>query len=418
VGGPVRRSTLAHGTRVVTEAVPDARSISVGVWVGIGSRDEPASEAGASHFLEHLLFKGTPSRDARSIAVAVDAAGGDLNAYTAKEHTVFYLRIPARAAAMGLDLLTDIVGQPLLRPEDVIAERDVILEELAGTEDTPEEIVDELLWRALFPDHPLGWDVIGTEETVGAMMPETVSGFFDRWYRPANLVVAAAGAVDHDEVVAAATRLDEVAGRRGPGTEPDREPPLGRVKGPVVRRRRTEQAHLALGWRSVGYRSPDRVALDVLEQILGGGPSSRLFQEVRERRALAYSVYASATEFADCGALVVYAGVGPSRAREALAVMTGIVEGLAADGITDEELETAKGYLEGSMWLGLEDNPSRMGRLGWWELTEGRVPPPEEYLGELAALTRKDVSRVAASVLGGERALAAIGPFDRTKLLG
>jgi predicted Zn-dependent peptidase len=414
----VRRSTLPHGTRVVTEAVPGARSISAGVWVGVGSRDEPAEQAGASHFLEHLLFKGTPRRDARDIAVAVDAAGGDLNAYTAKEHTVFYLRVPAGAAAMGLDLLADIVGQPLLRPEDVAAERDVILEELAGTEDSPEETVDELLWRALFPDHPLGWDVVGTEETVAAMTPEAVVAFFERWYRPANLVVAAAGAVDHDEVVAAARQLDNLAGGRGgPGQRPDRLLPGASIKSRSVRRRRTEQAHLALGWRSVGYRDGDRVKLDVIEQILGGGPSSRLFQEVRERRALAYSVYASATEFVDCGALAVYAGVAPTRAREALTVVSDIVRDLAANGVTDEELAVAKGYLEGSLWLGLEDNPSRMGRLGWWEMAEGRVPPPEEYLAQLAALTREDVNRVAARVLGGDQVLAAVGPFDEAKLL-
>jgi predicted Zn-dependent peptidase len=413
----VRRSTLQHGTRVVTEAVPGARSISAGVWVGVGSRDEPAERAGASHFLEHLLFKGTPERDARQIAVAVDAAGGDLNAYTAKEHTVFYLRVPSGAASMGLELLADIVGQPLLRPEDVSAERDVILEELAGTEDSPEETVDELLWRALFPDHPLGWDVVGTEETVAAMTPAAVVAFFEQWYRPVNLVVAAAGAVDHEQVVQAARRLDELSGRRGAGRRPDRPTPGPQVQARAVRRRKTEQAHLALGWRSVGYRDDDRVKLDVIEQILGGGPSSRLFQEVREKRALAYSVYASATEFVDCGALAVYAGVAPTRAREALTVVSDIVADLAANGVKDEELTVAKGYLEGSLWLGLEDNPSRMGRLGWWEMAEGRVPPPEEYLAQLAALTREDVNRVAAQVLGGQRVLAAVGPFDEAKLL-
>ena len=186
----------------------------------------------------------------------------------------------------------------------------------------------------------------------------------------------------------------------------------------AVERRRTEQAHLALGWRSVGYRSEDRVALDVLEQILGGGPSSRLFQEVRERRSLAYSVYAAATEFVDCGTLAVYAGVAPRRAREALRVIDGLIEDLAADGISEEELAVAKGYLDGSLWLGLEDTPSRMGRLGWWELAEGRVPPLEEYLAQVEALEVADVSRVAARILAGPRVVAAVGPFDEAKLLG
>jgi predicted Zn-dependent peptidase len=393
--------------------------VSVGVWVAVGSRDEPAERAGVSHFLEHLLFKGTPNRDARAIAVAVDATGGELNAYTAKEQTVFYLRMSARAALAGVELLADLVAEPLLRADDVAAERDVILEELAATDDSPEDVVEERLWRALFPRHPLGWDVVGTQETVEGMRPDAVVDFFERWYRPANLVVAAAGAVDHAAIVEAAAHLDHVAAaRRGASARPQRQAPEHPLEPLALERRRTEQAHLALGWRSVGYRDDDRVALDVLEQVLGGGPSSRLFQEVRERRALAYSVYAAATEFVDCGALAVYAGVSPARAREALRVGIGIVEDLAANGVGDEELAVAKGYLEGSLWLGLEDNPSRMGRLGWWELAEGRVPPPEEYLAQLEALTAADIGRVAATVLGGPRVLAAVGPFDEAKLLG
>lgn len=412
MGRRVRRTVLPGGTRVVTERVPHARSVSVGIWVAVGSRDEPAEHAGVSHFLEHLLFKGTEQRDARQIAITIDALGGEMNAYTSKEHTVFYLRVPAHGAAAGVDLLVDLVAGPALRESDVAGERTVILEELAACEDSPEDQVDELLWGALFPDHPLGWDVLGNQATVEAMDRPTVVGFFDRWYRAGNLVLAAAGAVDHDAVVAAAARLDEA----GPGPVPRRALPDRPVKPVAVQRRPTEQAHLALGWRGPGYRDGDRVALDVLEQVLGGGPSSRLFQEVREQRSLAYTVYASAAEFVDVGALAVYAGVAPERAKEALAVIGGIVEDLAANGVTGEELVVAKGYLEGSMWLSLEDNPSRMSRIGWWEVSESRVPPPEEYLAELAALTGEDVARVAARVLGGPRVLAAVGPFKASDL--
>ncbi|MPY95245.1 MAG: insulinase family protein [Acidimicrobiia bacterium] len=412
MGRRVRRTVLPGGTRVVTERVPNARSVSLGIWVAVGSRDEPPERAGVSHFLEHLLFKGTASRDARQIAVAVDALGGEMNAYTSKEHTVFYLRVPTAGAGVALDLLVDLVAEPALRAEDVAGERTVILEELAACEDSPEDRVDDLLWRALFPSHPLGWDVLGTEATVEAMDREAVAEFFGRWYRPGNLVVAAAGAVDHAAVVEAAARLD-VPGR---GEVPLRAAPERPVKRVAIQRRATEQAHLALGWRGPGYRDGDRVALDVLEQVLGGGPSSRLFQEVREQRSLAYTVYASAAEFVDVGALAVYAGVTPDRAREALAVIGDIVGDLAAHGVTDEELAVAKGYLEGSMWLSLEDNPSRMSRIGWWEVTEGRVPPPEEYLAELAALRAADVARVAARVLSGPRVLAAVGPFRASDL--
>ena len=405
---------------MVTEAVDGARSVSVGVWVGVGSRDEPVEQAGVSHFLEHLLFKGTPARDAQRIAVAVDATGGDLNAYTAKEQTVFYLRMPARAAALGVELLADIVAEPLLRPEDVRTERDVILEELAATDDSPEDTVEELLWRSLFPDHPLGWDVVGTHDTVAAMQPGSVALLL----RP----LVPAGEPRRG-------RGRRRRPRRGPAR---RHGPPGRRGGPAGRRAaapRSGPPETPLcPWRcsgggpsrptspSAGARSAtaatDRVALDVLEQILGGGPSSRLFQEVRERRALAYAVYAAATEFVDCGALAVYAGVAPGRAREALRVVDGLIEDLAADGISEEELAVAKGYLDGSLWLGLEDTPSRMGRLGWWELAEGRVPPLEEYLAQLEALEVADVSRVAARILAGPRVVAAVGPFDEAKLLG
>ncbi len=394
--------------------MPGARSVSVGIWVAVGSRDEPTDRAGVSHFLEHLLFKGTSEHDPRRIAMTIDAQGGELNAYTSKEHTVFYLRVPTAGAAIGLDLLVDLVAAPLLRPEDVLGERTVILEELAAAEDSPEDRVDDLLWRALFPRHPLGWDILGTEQTVADMTGDAVRDFFSRWYRPANLVVAAAGAVEHSAIVAACARLDSGSG----GEVPTRTLPTAAVAPIRVQRRATEQAHLALGWRGPGYRDGDRVALDVLEQVLGGGPSSRLFQEVREQRSLAYTVYASAAEFVDVGALAVYAGVAPDRARETLTVIEAITGDLAAHGVTDEELVVAKGYLGGSMWLSLEDNLSRMSRIGWWEVAEGRVPRPEEYLEQLDVLTGTDVARVAARVLTGPRVLAAVGPFKQSDLVG
>ena len=401
-----QRTVLPNGTRVVSETIPGARSVSVGVWIGIGSRDEPDDLAGVSHFLEHLLFKGTTERSGRDIALAVDRVGGDLNAYTAKEHTVFYLRVPAAAAPDGLALLVELLTQPQFASRDVAAERKIILEELAGAEDNAEDFVDQLIWESLFPGHSLGREVIGTAASVRSLDVVKVRGFFETWYRPANLVVAAAGAIEHGALVAAVAGLDHGSA----GTRVTRVAPGEGLTPLRVERRRTEQVHLALGWRGCGTYDDDRYALDVLEQVLGGGPSSRLFQEVREARSLAYSVYAAANEHQDCGGLTVTVGASRNRVSETLTVIEGIVEDLAANGITEEELAVAKGYLEGSLWLGLEDSASRMSRLGWSELSYGEVPSAQRYIDRISALSLADVGAAAARVLGGPRALAAVGP--------
>jgi predicted Zn-dependent peptidase len=408
---PVHSTVLPGGTRLVSEQVPGARSASVGVWVGVGSRDESAAIAGVSHFLEHLLFKGTHRRSARATAVAVEAVGGDLNAYTAKEHTTFHLRAPTSGLGPGLDVLAEQLCEPLLAADDVVAERSVVLEELAGCDDAPEDVVDRLLWERLFPGHPLGGEVMGTSASVAAMTPEAVTGFFTRWYQPANLVIAAAGGFEEGELYRFAARIDAA---RPAAARPERPlPPPATLPDPVVQRRRTEQGHLCFGWRTAGHFDADRGVRDVLEQVLGGGPASRLFQEVREERALAYAVYASATEFTDSGALAVYAGVNPGRAAEATKVIRGVVEDLAAGGMTEEELATAKGYLSGSYWLGLEDFPSRMTRLGWWQMVAGRIPPPEYYPAMIDAVTSADVARVAAQILTVPPVCAAVGPFRK-----
>ncbi|MFN0089107.1 MAG: M16 family metallopeptidase [Acidimicrobiales bacterium] len=407
-GAFVHRSELASGVTVITEHVPGARSASLGVWVRVGSRDEPAGAAGASHFLEHLLFKGTERLDARSIAVAVDAVGGEMNAYTAKEYTAFYMRVPAGAAEQALDLLTEVVAAPAFRPAEVEAERQVILEELSMNEDTPDDLVHTRLFEALFPDHPLGWEVLGSAETIEAMSGADIAGFFREHYHPANLVVAAAGAVDHDWVLErAAARFGASEGGDRPRRSPPAAPPLRRV----VERRPTEQAHLALGWRAFDHHDEDRYALQVLNQALGGGLSSRLFQEIRERRGLAYSVYSAPTSYSDSGALSVYVGTAPERVQQVLTLITEVVEAIRGEGLTAEELRTAVGFLEGSLLLGLEDTASRMSRLAGGEALRGRVIAVDEYLAGLRAVTLTDAARVAERVLALEPVLAAVGPF-------
>jgi predicted Zn-dependent peptidase len=405
----IERSTLTSGVRVVTESVPDARSLAVGVYVGVGGRDEPDLLAGASHFLEHLLFKGTPTRSARELAEAIDATGGDMNAYTSREHTAFYARVPAAHGPMAVRILADVLGEPALRPDEVDAEREVILEELAAAEDSPEDVVHTRLADALFPGHPLGREVLGTEATIEALSRDEIAGFHGEWYRPANLVVAAAGRTTHQEVL---DLLDGFNGAGDGGAVPERSAPVADPEPLVVVRHPVEQAHLTFGWRGLAQDDPDRWALAVANYALGGGTASRLFQEVREERGLAYTVYSSVSMNVDCGALTAYAATSPAKVPEVVEITERIVAELVEGGITAQEHTLALGFLEGSLELAQEDTGSRMARIGRSEQVRAEVLTLDEHLAKLRAVTPDDVARVLRRVLGGQRTLVAVGPFD------
>ena len=409
--GEIRTTRVPNGIRVVTERTPGARSLAIGFWVAVGSRDEPAELAGASHFLEHLLFKGTATRSARDIAVAVDAVGGEMNAYTAREHTAYEVRLPADQLELGLDLLSDVVWAPAFRGPEVEAERQVILEEILMEEDDPEDKVHALLVDAVFPDHGLGRETLGTRATIEAMGRDAIRAFHGRWYRPANVVVAAAGAVDHDGLVEGVLRRS--AGVEG-GEAPVRRPPVAPPVALDVLHRRTEQAHLAVGLRGLPARDDDRWALAVLHQVLGGGMSSRLVQDIREERGLAYSVYSPPSGYADAGALSIYAGTAPRHAHEVLGLIDAALDRLVGEGITDEELDVARGYLAGSTLLGLEDPGACSGRIGRSLLVHGRVAPVEELVARYRDVCHDDVRRVISRVLArGTRTVAVVGPFRR-----
>ncbi|MCU1380223.1 MAG: Peptidase [Acidimicrobiales bacterium] len=370
--------------------------------------------AGASHFLEHLLFKGTDSRSAAQIAEAVDAVGGEMNAFTAQECTAYYTRLPAGQLVLGLDILCDVLWAPAFRLPEIEAERQVILEEIAMEEDTPDDRVITLLGEALFPGHPLGREVLGTRESIGAMTRENIVGFHDEWYRPANLVVAVAGAITHDEVVDGVSR--RLAGIEG-GAPPTREAPSAPPRPLDALKRRTEQAHLAIGVRALAKGDPDRAALAVANVVLGGGMSSRLFQSIREERGLAYSVYSYPASYSDCGALVIYAGTAPARLAEVHGLIQLELDRLLADGITDSELRVAKGYLEGSTVLGLEDSGGCMSRIGKAVLVHGDVIEVDEVLARYRAITRADVQRAIERVLGpGERTVAVVSPQSKKQV--
>jgi predicted Zn-dependent peptidase len=406
----INLTRLSAGLRVVTEELPALRSAAVGFWVGTGSRDEPDDTAGASHFLEHLLFKGTPGRSALEIAQAIESVGGDMNAFTTQELTAFYVRVPDDRLDVALDILSDIVWEPALRSEDVDSERQVILEEIRMRDDTPDDLVHDLFASALFPDHPLGREVLGTQLSIGAMGRDAIADYHRRHYRPANVVVAAAGNLTHEHVVERVTERMPDQGDR-----PDRTAPTGTPPRPLaVLGRPTEQAHVVLGMRGLSRHDPDRYSLTVLNQALGGGMASRLFQEVRERRGLAYSVYSYRNSFADTGALAVYVGTAPGRVDEALAVVDGELGRIVADGgITDAELDAAKGHLKGSIALSLESSISRMHRIGSSELTLGEIPTLDEVVARVDAVGPADVARVVDRLFArGERTLAVVGPFE------
>src|SRR3954449_12578569 len=329
-GDAVAVSDVA-GAQVVTEAMPDLRSVAVGFWVGSGAVDEGDRQLGASHFLEHLLFKGTDTRSAVDIAHAVESVGGDMNAFTTQEYTAFYVRMPDEYLGLALDILADVVWHPAFRADEVESERRVILEEIGMRDDTPDDVVHELANAALYPGHPLGRSVLGTRASIAGMSRETIAEYHHTHYHPSNVVIAAAGNLTHDEVVArVGSRAPETGGDRPTRGHAELRAPL-EVTG---ERRDTEQAHLVLSVRSVARDDPDRWALSVVNQLLGGGMSSRLFQEIRERRGLAYSVYSYRAAYQRTGSFSVYAGTAPDRIAETRQVIRAELDRLVADGVS------------------------------------------------------------------------------------
>jgi predicted Zn-dependent peptidase len=420
-GGAVRRTVLPGGLRVITEEMPGMRSASFGIWVGVGSRDETPALAGASHYLEHLLFKGTRRRSALDIAVAMDAVGGELNAFTAKEHTCYYAHVLDSDLPLAVDVVCDVVTAATIAPEDVHNERSVILEEIAMRDDDPGDAVHDLFGEALFGDTPLGRPVIGTVSSIEAMRRDQIAGYYRRRYRPEAMVVAAAGRLDHRSVVRQVRQafgtllagdVEPVPAREG-GRAP--RTPASRL---VVRRRPTEQANVVLGTFGVSRHDDRRFALGVLNNAFGGGMSSRLFQEVREKRGLAYSVYSYASQYAGAGQFGVFAGCHPAKVREVLAIVREQFADIAEHGLTDAEVARGKGQVKGGLVLGLEDTGSRMSRIGKGELAYGEVLEVDELLARVDAVGPDDVRAIAADLLRQPLCLGVVGPFAEADFAG
>jgi predicted Zn-dependent peptidase len=413
----VCRTVLPGGLRVITESLPAVRSASFGIWAGVGSCDEDLDHAGATHYLEHLLFKGTARRSALDISASIDAVGGELNAFTAKEYTCYYARVLDADLPLAIDVLSDMVTGSLLDTKEVEAERAVILEEIAMNDDDPSDTVHEAFSAQLFGDTPHGRPILGTVDSINVITRQQIAEHYQARYTPDNLVVAAAGRVDHDQVVELTGQFFASVLKEGAAPVPPRLPGtvrsgVGEGTGVRLVSRPIEQANLVLGCAGISRTDDRRFALGVLNAALGGGMSSRLFQEIREKRGLAYSVYSFSSQHADVGLWGIYAGCLPAKADEVLAICSEEIAKVCADGLTSEELERGKGQLRGSIVLGLEDPSSRMSRIGKAELVYPRLEPVDEILASIGAVTLDDVKQVAQAILSRPKALAVVGPYD------
>jgi len=402
------RTILDNGIVVISESIPTVRSVALGIWVAAGSRDERPEEAGVSHFLEHMVFKGTAARSAQDISEAFDRLGAEVNAFTSEEATCYYSRVIDRHAAEAFGVLADMVVDSAFDEGAAASEREVVLEEISRAEDAPDQKVDDLFSRTLWPDHPVGRPVLGERETVGALTPAHLRSYTGRHYRAGDIVVAAAGNLTHDDVatLAASALAGLPAGERA-----------ARELGPAIAARHvavatkdTEQAHICWGTLSLDAMSPDRFAMDLLSAVLGGSMASRLFQEIREKRGLAYAVHSYNAMYTDTGGFTVYAGTRPENTARVVELITVEIGKVLDSGITAAELDRARESVDGHIVLGLENTNRRMMLLGGSEVGGRELLSIDEVIERYGAVTLDDIHRVAVSTLGGPRTLAVVGP--------
>jgi predicted Zn-dependent peptidase len=406
-------TTLPNGIRVITEPMPSLRSIALGCWIDTGTRDELPNEHGASHFLEHLLFKGSETLSARQVSEIFDSIGAESNAFTSKENTCYWTRLLDQDLGTGFDVLSEMIQKPAFRQNEIDAERQVVIEEINMNEDDPDDVAFENFSMAIFSGHPLEAPVLGTRDSIRGMSRDDINGYWNRRYGAGSMVVAAAGSLDHEAVVEmVATRFGEWSGDSvdhefGPNTP---------VSGVSITRRDTEQAHVVLGGMGLTRSDDRRWAFEVMNHVVGSGMSSRLFREVREERGLAYAVYGFRLAYADAGAWGVYVGTTPSQTDTALNVIRDELSKVVAEGITEEELERARGSMRGGLALSLEDPNSRMVRLGRDELSGMPHLSVDERLAKLEGVTLEDVQAIATDLFTGQRVVGAVGPFEEEDL--
>lgn len=400
----VQTSTLSNGVRIVTDVMPQVETISLGIWLDVGARYETLPQNGISHLLEHLAFKGTRSRSAKQLAEEIEAVGGYLNAYTSREHTTYYARLMKDDLPLALDILSDIVLNATYRNDELSREKDVIIQEIGQVRDTPDDMIFECLQEAAFPEQPLGRSILGTAGSVRSFDSQAIRSYMLRHYRAESTVLAAAGNLDHGQLISLAeTAFGEMEMER-------RESflPANFVGGRRHEVRELEQMHLALGFPAAAFDDPDYFAQQVLTTILGGGMSSRLFQEVRESRGLAYSVYAFSSAHADTGLMGIYAGTAPSLVRELLPVIAAEMKKMTVS-VHEDELSRAKSQLKAGLLMSLESTPSRVEQLGRQMLIFGRAIPIKELIANVERIELGDITRLAGRILEGPLAFAAVG---------
>lgn len=406
-------TTLPNGLRVITETIPSLRSVAVGCWVDTGTRDEPAGEAGASHFLEHLLFKGSESVGAREISETFDAMGAQSNAFTSQEYTCFWARLLDTDLDEGLRLLGEMLQRPAFRQNEIDSERQVVIEEINMNEDDPNDVAFERFHETVFAGHPLERPILGTRESIRAMTRDDLLAYWHRRYGAGSIVIAIAGSIEHERAVELVDR--HFGGWSGDGVKHEymRATVVPSVS---VVHRDTEQSHLVLGGAGMSRDDERRYAFEMMHLVLGGGMSSRLFHTIREERGLAYAVYSFKMPFADVGAWAVYAGTTPAQTPTVLGLVREELAKMATEGVSSDELKRAQGNLRGSLALALEDPNSRMVRLGRQELTGGEHISVDERIARVNGVTEADVQLVAEQMLRGPYVMGAVGPFESADL--
>jgi len=422
----VKRTVLSSGLRIVTEEVSSVRSAAIGIWVNVGSRDETPAVAGASHFLEHLLFKGTKTRTALEISSSIESVGGEMNAFTGKEYTCFYARVIDTDLPIAVDVISDLITSSLVTAADVDGERKVVLEEIAMRDDDPSDLVHDLFADTYYGDTQLGRSILGTVESISQMPRKNVYNYYKKRYLPQDLVVAVAGNIKHKtavEMVEKALSRDGFLDVKGtPQIRPNGAIKVREQRSVGLIKRKTEQAHMFYGVAGVSREDDRRFTMGILSAALGGGMSSRLFQEIREKRGLAYSVYSYAQQFAGSGLLGFYAGCHPTKAVEVVEIIREVLNDVAENGMSHEEIERAKGAVKGSLVLSQEDSGSRMSHIGKSEIVYGEVMSFDEILKRISAVTPEALRKVAGEILVQRPTLALVGPYKDTskfeKILG
>ena len=414
-GSRVQKTLLPSGLRIITEEVPTVRSATIGYWVGIGSVDETPEVGGAAHFLEHLLFKGTSKRTALEISSEIEAVGGDMNAFTTQEYTCFHAKVLDNSVPLAVDVLSDMLADSKVTPEDTEQERNVVLEEISMHEDEPGELSYDRFSQKLLGDQPIGRPIIGTRETITNMTRDQVNGFYQNFYSPQNTVISMAGNFKHEEAVDLVVKtLDKT--RWNTKNEPklirDKSPLPANGKGVTLVSKDTEQAHLVWGMKALDRHHPDRFALAVLNAALGGGMSSRLFQEIREKHGLVYTVYSFAHQFTGVGMFGVYAGCMKERVGDVVGLIRQELNKVVQNGITEDELIRGKGQIQGGILLGLEDTNSRMTRIAKAELVMGEYQTVDQAIEKVNAVTLHQTQQLAEQIFTQDGLLSVVGQFD------